>query len=742
MSDYTHASKGRRKQRSGPFVALSAALHVGGLSLLMLYSPAREAIFGKPEPKLEPEIRLEGDALANLTEQIRDINREQLMASVMELNAIHAEMEQMRVEKAREFSEVADNRAAELIANLEKVLEQVTTAQKAALEQQRNAADKSAENDELRNAAAQQQSAAEAGQQTLIDILEYAQASESLKSRQDTATAAQVEATRALAELRRAASAARNAEADVKRREEEIAKVEAALANEQNLVQAAKEKLAEVDERVKNAEAEKQEKEQILAAVESEPVPNDRKLASARDQSIRKARDEVRKADGELRRVQQQHRSAAGDLNRREAQAARTQARLDTLNQGLQQAKETLKAREEQFVAMRNDAQQRQEKALELQQASTDALKQALAQNQLEAKLHEVAQRRSLDALRLYESSVGEMYEYLVQAEKEIAQSYVEFRATELALLTQVSPRRAMQQIDIPKPNRPKIDVEITKQKITEGEQYRRHAEVVQTAVRESESIVTAAHNLLDSARRTQARYGEGASVALSERARRLEEINQASHEEQGGQVVDLSHLMRQADSGTGEKGETPERTTPSVPVPPQQIRDVDITAPARKIVTGAPGAKWVYVDSWYTIGPFANPGRANIHRSFPPESSINLDAVYDGMFGPVRWQYIQSPSVKVVPPNPVEYGIWYAYTELAFEQDCDLWIAVGSDDRSDLWINDVKVWSSSDNLKPWSIGEGLRRVHFKKGRNRVLYRIENGWHEIAFSLCIFVGQQ
>ena len=56
-----------------------------------------------------------------------------------------------------------------------------------------------------------------------------------------------------------------------------------------------------------------------------------------------------------------------------------------------------------------------------------------------------------------------------------------------------------------------------------------------------------------------------------------------------------------------------------------------------------------------------------------------------------------------------------------------------------------VKAGASADNadalrfssLKAWQIAEGLRRVHFRKGRNRILYRIENGWQHVAWSLVL-----
>jgi len=160
--------------------------------------------------------------------------------------------------------------------------------------------------------------------------------------------------------------------------------------------------------------------------------------------------------------------------------------------------------------------------------------------------------------------------------------------------------------------------------------------------------------------------------------------------------------------------------------------------------------AKWMYIRDWYSIGPFPNPDRVNIRRKFPPESVIDLDATYVGKDGrTIRWEFMQTRNTPpreawmaqdratAVPPNAEEYGIWYAYAEVFSDVACERWIAIGSDDRSDVWINDVPVWGSSNKLKSWRIDEGYRRIRLEQGRNRILVRIENGWYGLCWSLCI-----
>ncbi|MDR3706844.1 MAG: hypothetical protein P4L33_00970 [Capsulimonadaceae bacterium] len=163
------------------------------------------------------------------------------------------------------------------------------------------------------------------------------------------------------------------------------------------------------------------------------------------------------------------------------------------------------------------------------------------------------------------------------------------------------------------------------------------------------------------------------------------------------------------------------------------------ITAVAgRRVAAGGDHADWLFIDSWYCVGPFPNSRRSNLDTPFEPESIVNLDAAYLGKKDrPVSWQFLQSPSPDVVPLDAEEYAIYYLYTEVQFDRACDLWIAAGSDDQSKIWINGDKVWQSSDDLKGWKIDEGFRKVHFYKGINRILARLENGWRGTAISLCI-----
>jgi hypothetical protein len=152
----------------------------------------------------------------------------------------------------------------------------------------------------------------------------------------------------------------------------------------------------------------------------------------------------------------------------------------------------------------------------------------------------------------------------------------------------------------------------------------------------------------------------------------------------------------------------------------------------------GARLAPWIAPDAWYIIGPFPNRWRSQIETSFPPELEIDRDATYEGRDGrPISWQYVRTPRVGIIPPDMVDFAVYYAYTEINCATPLDCWLAIGSDDYSKVWLNGLLIWSGSKNEKIWSATEGFRRVHLQQGVNKILYRLENGINGCEFSLVI-----
>lgn len=161
--------------------------------------------------------------------------------------------------------------------------------------------------------------------------------------------------------------------------------------------------------------------------------------------------------------------------------------------------------------------------------------------------------------------------------------------------------------------------------------------------------------------------------------------------------------------------------------LPPPLTLPTPTNVGGRQFGSGGQAAGWCYFSNWYFIGPFPNPARSNLETRFTPEMRVDLNDTYLTNEGKkLRWQFLPQTTFITLPPQE-NFSIYYFYTELDFDQPTTRWLAIGSDDASALWVNGVIVWVSGKQLKPMRPDEGFRKVRFSAGRNRILFRLENG---------------
>jgi len=162
-----------------------------------------------------------------------------------------------------------------------------------------------------------------------------------------------------------------------------------------------------------------------------------------------------------------------------------------------------------------------------------------------------------------------------------------------------------------------------------------------------------------------------------------------------------------------------------------------------RKLMGEGDPNLWMFVDTWYIIGPFPNAGRQNINTRFGPEAGVDLDASYVGKDGrEVRWEFHKQFIHKIEPKDPGSYEIYYAWSEVYSDRERDAWIATGTDDLGKLWVNDEPVWVSSEVLKPYNASENIQMIRLKEGVNAVLFRCENAGGTMGFSLLMCTREE
>jgi hypothetical protein len=186
----------------------------------------------------------------------------------------------------------------------------------------------------------------------------------------------------------------------------------------------------------------------------------------------------------------------------------------------------------------------------------------------------------------------------------------------------------------------------------------------------------------------------------------------------------------------------------------PEVPAGATVKGTGRIIGPGGPYADRVYVNRWYLIGPFERKHGDAWLSPDPPEQAVVLDAAYRGKDGRLlKWEYVDSASYPLIPPQPAEEAVYYGYTELRMDREQDLTIWVGAHDDAQLWLNDRLVWrgrhvakggfyrevQAKDNThgRDYNFSEGKRVVHFRQGRNKLFFKLSNGMGPLFFSLVL-----
>jgi hypothetical protein len=353
----------------------------------------------------------------------------------------------------------------------------------------------------------------------------------------------------------------------------------------------------------------------------------------------------------------------------------------------------------------------------------------------------------------------GELYEAATELEQQVNRADADARAAERALLHGTSVAEERGSLETPGTERPDLSEQLAKGEGEPGSEagidtvgdLNEFREAIATAERETTEMARSAERKTDGAAAptsaSQLAKGEGAEAArqeaLAQRSRvgrrekrtvvnmvPLQMANSGSIETAG---VDMD--LKAAGPGGGEMigGSGREGTV--------RLRGKQVAAnalPGRMLTESSAREGFLYLDTWYFIGPWNNWARADFEITHPPEQRIDLDAVYeDGKRGPVRWQFLQSDKIAIEPPGRMDYGAtYYAYTEVYSDKTREMLIAVASDDMAKVWLNGDVIWTDVGQ-SGWNLDEGFRKVLFHEGFNRVLVRVENGPTYCAFSVLL-----
>tara|TARA_R110002096_G_scaffold59069_6_gene148327 strand:- start:695 stop:3079 length:2385 start_codon:yes stop_codon:yes gene_type:complete len=345
----------------------------------------------------------------------------------------------------------------------------------------------------------------------------------------------------------------------------------------------------------------------------------------------------------------------------------------------------------------------------------------------------------------------AEMYEQAQELENQIAEANADIQAAQDAAQKNLSYQEARQPITPMTPPRPDLAEALSRNPLKTVGELNELRNSLQEAENEMKDMTARAEAALG---KTPNEAGEESSpqtrpaAAFASTAAR---VNAAIASGKAGSVVNMvgtaggdgiSEGMRADESGEGAGMELG-ATSPAPRFDRSEI--LKKALPGRRFTADSLRRGWLYVDTWYVIGPWENHSRIDYTNTHPPEYDIDFDARYrDGKFADepdhpsqiLKWEFYQSDQVRSQPPRVYGASTYYAYTDLWFEHPRTMLIAVASDDAARMWLNGELVWQD-EGLSPWTLGEGYRRVYFRQGFNDLLVRIENGPAHCVWSVLL-----
>ena len=795
----------------GAWLVLSVVFHVALLGFVYVTTPPDSGL----STSSDFAMKISPDRVREVVKEIRDQESEHFKEKVEDLLKVKQELDQLNADKIAQYNQVIKDEGVRARDKLTPAAARALAAQKEALAAQESAQKALGEfkaahekaaastNPEdvktaeataevaMKDALVAQQNAGnaqhevEVAQEEIADQLRLTSTSPEAIAAHQAAANAQGDATRTqgaavatikkIAEVKRALTVAEEAAARQTTALEQVntqaANVQAGLATRQQAVAAARQNLENVRTEAaasipvaKPATAEEKKRLAELAKQAAAIVKKEQAVLAKTEQDLRQAQIVAKRVQDVAAKQQQKTDEALAVVQKR--QEAVTETVSAAVNDSTNQQQVSTSA---------------QQNSLALQEAANAAIVKALAQSQADSTTTPAmtAAQPSVLPTANPESAqnLADLYKQAQDAEVAVAETFKNVRAAELASIRRIPLSEALEMTKVAKPDRPELDTAILKQDISDVKGVREQEKTITAAAEQMDSMVALAQRMRELAAASGANLSMASIQAQGDHNERMENL---AMEDAGAKAKDLSGEMAAADGAGAGYGDSVQEGTATKPVKPAgadygtkggvpDISKIEVKdykpLHGRTVRQGMVDIEhgrnpaWMYVDTWHLIGPWPNSGRKNLNTKFPPETVVNLDAVYQGgrkneVPMPIRWEFFQMPSKvagkdrvpvvpMIMPPGLADYEIYYAYTELWFDEPADLWVAIGSDDQSKVWINDQLIWKSADYYKSWVPNEGLRKVHFRKGINRVLYRLENGQNSGGFSfiVCLSEGQ-
>ncbi len=135
----------------------------------------------------------------------------------------------------------------------------------------------------------------------------------------------------------------------------------------------------------------------------------------------------------------------------------------------------------------------------------------------------------------------------------------------------------------------------------------------------------------------------------------------------------------------------------------------------------------------WWVIHPFDNTNETGFDTVYPPEVEIDFDKEYVGKNGrKIGWYRTNRRGENLFSNVPEDDVTGYAVTFLESEREQDYLLSLGSDDTIKIWVNDRLIFSKYVH-RPLRRADDVIQLPVKKGKNKILFKITNGYGPWGF---------
>ncbi len=135
------------------------------------------------------------------------------------------------------------------------------------------------------------------------------------------------------------------------------------------------------------------------------------------------------------------------------------------------------------------------------------------------------------------------------------------------------------------------------------------------------------------------------------------------------------------------------------------------------------------FLPEWKIIGPFDNREKKGYAVAYPPEEEQNLDAVYEGQLGEVRWVEISTEDdygIVDIAKQIENYkgSLMYALTTYRSASDQEVQFRLGTPNAWKLWVNGQLVFEREEYHRSTQMDQFRVPVSLRAGQNTILLKV------------------